>query len=44
MRIALAVTEFPAVSQTFVLDHLRGLLARGHRVTVQARRAGEDGV
>lgn len=40
MRIALAVTEFPSASQTFVLDHLRGLLAHGHRVEVQALRAG----
>lgn len=42
MRIALVVTEFPAVSQTFVLDHLRGLLARGHSVDIQARRPGKD--
>lgn len=38
MRIALSVTEFPTISQTFVLDHVAGLLARGHRVEVQAAR------
>lgn len=38
MRIALSVTEFPTISQTFVLDHVAGLLAHGHRVEVQAAR------
>lgn len=42
MRIAIVVTEFPAVSQTFVLDHVGGLLARGHAVDIHARRAGRD--
>lgn len=42
MRIALVVTEFPAVSQTFVLDHLSGLLARGHAVDIHARRPGKE--
>lgn len=36
MRIALSVTEFPAVSQTFVLDHAVGLIARGHEVELHA--------
>ncbi len=36
MRIALAVTEFPAVSQTFVLDHAVGLIERGHAVELHA--------
>jgi colanic acid/amylovoran biosynthesis glycosyltransferase len=42
MRVALAVTEFPAVSQTFVLDHVAGLLARGHAVDIHARRPGKE--
>lgn len=40
MRIALSVTEFPAVSQTFVLDHAVGLLRRGHAVEIHALRRG----
>lgn len=42
MRIAVVVTEFPAVSQTFVLDHVGGLLARGHAVDIHARRPGRE--
>lgn len=38
MRLAIAVTEYPAASQTFVLDHVAGLLARGHAVDVHALR------
>lgn len=40
MRIALSVTEFPAVSQTFVLDHAVGLLRRGHAVEIHALKRG----
>lgn len=36
MRIALSVTEFPALSQTFVLDHAAGLIERGHGVELHA--------
>lgn len=42
MRIALSVTEFPAVSQTFVLDHAVGLLRRGHEVEIHALKRGSS--
>lgn len=32
--------EFPVVSQSFVLDHVHGLLAKGHDVRVLRRKAG----
>ena len=43
MNIAFIVDEFPSVSQTFVLNQITGLLARGHQVDIYARevRAGE---
>lgn len=44
MRIALAVTEFPSASQTFVLDHATGLMARGHEVELHALHVGRDPV
>jgi colanic acid/amylovoran biosynthesis glycosyltransferase len=34
MRICLMARQFPVVSQTFVLNHAAGLLARGHEVVV----------
>ena len=40
MRIALSVTEFPAVSQTFVLDHAAGLIERGHAIDLHALWGG----
>lgn len=40
MRIALAVTEFPSASQTFVLDHACALIERGHTVTLHALKVG----
>lgn len=40
MRIALAVTEFPSASQTFVRDHAAGLVARGHTVSLHALMQG----
>lgn len=36
MRVAVVVTYFPSVSQTFVLAQVSGLLARGHDVDVFA--------
>jgi colanic acid/amylovoran biosynthesis glycosyltransferase len=36
MRIAVVTTYFPSVSQTFVLDQITGLLARGHEVDIYA--------
>lgn len=36
MRIAVVTTYFPSVSQTFVLDQITGLIARGHDVDIYA--------
>ena len=36
MRIAVVSTYFPSVSQTFVLDQITGLIARGHDVDIYA--------
>lgn len=38
MRIAIFVSEFPALSETFVMRQVVGLLERGHDVTVFADR------
>lgn len=38
MRIAVVAGRFPVASETFVLDQVRGLLARGHDVEVYARQ------
>lgn len=43
MRIALAVTDFPSISQTFVLDHACGLIDRGHSVELHALARGVVG-
>lgn len=42
MRIAFVVDQFPALSQTFVLRQITGLLDRGHEVDVFAYGPGED--
>lgn len=44
MRLAIAVTEFPVVSQTFVLDHVTGLIARGYDAHIHARKASAEPV
>lgn len=36
MRIAVVVTSFPALSQTFVLGQVTGLIDRGHEVDIYA--------
>ena len=36
MRIAVIVTSFPSVSQTFVLGQITGLIDRGHEVDIYA--------
>lgn len=36
MRTAVVTTYFPSVSQTFVLDQITGLIARGHDVDIYA--------
>ena len=37
MKIAFFVTEFPSISETFILNQITGLLDRGHEVTIYAR-------
>ena len=44
MRIAFVVDQFPALSQTFVLRQITGLLDRGHEVDLFAYSAGKDPV
>ena len=34
LRVAMVVSGFPSLSQTFVLDQVRGLLERGHEVDI----------
>jgi len=36
MRIAIIILEFPALNETFILDHITGLLDRGHDVHIFA--------
>jgi colanic acid/amylovoran biosynthesis glycosyltransferase len=36
MRIAVVILEFPSLNETFVLDHITGLIDRGHDVDVYA--------
>jgi colanic acid/amylovoran biosynthesis glycosyltransferase len=43
LRIAIAAHRFPCISETFVLDHVTGLLDRGHDVRVLAERAEGSG-
>jgi colanic acid/amylovoran biosynthesis glycosyltransferase len=45
LRIAMFVNEFPALSETFVLNQITGLLDLGHDVTILATQArAEKGV
>ncbi len=37
MKIAFIVGEFPAISQTFILNQITGLLDKGHDVTIFAK-------
>lgn len=39
LRVAMFVNEFPALSETFVLNQITGLLDLGHGVTIFATRA-----
>lgn len=41
MRIAMVVGSFPALSETFVLWKIAGLIERGHEVIVVAERPGD---
>ncbi|MBM2834107.1 MAG: glycosyltransferase, partial [Candidatus Brocadiaceae bacterium] len=36
MRIAFIVSKFPALSQTFILNQITGLIDRGHEVDIYA--------
>ena len=38
MRIAFVVTEFPALSETFVLNQITGLMDQGHEIDIHADR------
>ena len=42
MKIAFIVSEFPSLSQTFVLNQITGLIDRGHEVSIFSRREGKD--
>ena len=44
LRVAVFAFEFPALSETFVLDQVVALLARGHDVVVFAERPRADSV
>src|SRR5205085_1078852 len=44
MRLLYVLERFPVLSETFVVDELRGLLRAGDEVTVYARSRGETGV
>ncbi|RME39094.1 MAG: colanic acid biosynthesis glycosyltransferase WcaL [Planctomycetota bacterium] len=41
MNIAIVVGRFPAISETFILNQITGLLDRGHRVDILAHEPGE---
>ena len=42
MRIAFVVGEFPALSETFILRQITGLIERGHDVDIFARKPRND--
>ena len=42
MRIAFIVGEFPALSETFILDQITGLIERGHDVDIFAEKARKE--
>ena len=44
MDIAFIVTEFPSLSETFVLNQVVGLLERGHHVDIFAQSKGKIGL
>lgn len=44
MKIAFFVGEFPALSETFVLDQMTALIDRGHSVYIFSERASRDTV
>ncbi len=42
MKIAVMTHVFPALSETFILNQITGLLERGHEVWILAERQGRD--
>lgn len=42
MKTAFIVTEFPSLSQTFVLNQITGIIDLGHEVDIFANRAGNE--
>jgi colanic acid/amylovoran biosynthesis glycosyltransferase len=42
MKVAFIVTEFPSLSQTFVLNQITGLIDRGHDVDIFANGIADD--
>ena len=40
MKIAFIVGEFPILSETFILNQITGLIARGHEVDIYAEIQG----
>ena len=42
MKIAFIVGQFPALSQTFILNQITGLIDRGHEVDIYANLPGND--
>ena len=42
MKIAFVVTHFPALSETFVMNQITGLLERGHEVDIYADRPRKE--
>ncbi|MBE9129028.1 MULTISPECIES: glycosyltransferase [unclassified Coleofasciculus] len=42
MRIAFVVWSFPALSETFILNQITGLIDRGHEVNIYARDSGNS--
>jgi colanic acid/amylovoran biosynthesis glycosyltransferase len=42
MKIALFVDQFPKLSETFILNQIDGLLARGHEITIFPCQAGDE--
>jgi len=41
MRLCVIAGNFPARSETFILEHVMGMVERGHQVTVLSRGPGE---
>ncbi len=44
MRLAYIVSEFPSLSETFILSQITGLLDAGHEVDIYATQPGQDAV